>query len=73
MSDNLINLKCIDDYNNKIGLMLQKNINNLFTMINIDYNIKIEESNFFENIQKKFENKTPDYSKDDNNLYDPYK
>lgn len=73
MSDNLINLKCIDDFNNRIGLMLQKNVNNFFTMINIDYNIEIEESNFFENIQKKFENKTPDYSKDDNNLYDPYK
>lgn len=73
MSDNLINLKCIDDFNNRIGLMLKKNVNNFFTMINIDYNIEIEESNFFENIQKKIENKTPDYSKDDNNLYDPYK
>lgn len=73
MSDNLINLKCIDDFNNRIGLMLKKNVNNFFTIANIDYNIEIEESNFFENIQKKIENKTPDYSKDDNNLYDPYK
>ena len=30
--------------------MLKKNVNNFYNC-NIDYNIEIEESNFFENIQ----------------------
>ena len=47
MDSNLINLKCIDDFNNKLALMLKKNINNLLEITNINYTIDIPQINLF--------------------------
>jgi len=47
MESNLINLKCIDDFNNKLALLVKKNINNLLEISNINYTIDIPEINIF--------------------------
>jgi len=47
MDSNLINLKCIDDLNNKLALLLKKNINNLLEITNINYTIDIPQINLF--------------------------
>lgn len=47
MKNKIINLKCIDDYNNYLSLILESNINGLLKIMNIDYKIEIPESNFF--------------------------
>ena len=44
---NLINLKCIDDFNNKLGLIIQNNINGMLKLFKIDYNINLPESKLF--------------------------
>lgn len=47
MKNKIINLKCIDDYNNYLSLILESNINGLLKIMNIDYKIEIPESKFF--------------------------
>tara|TARA_B100001540_G_scaffold317793_1_gene353001 strand:- start:2739 stop:2972 length:234 start_codon:yes stop_codon:yes gene_type:complete len=47
MKNKIINLKCIDDYNNYLSLILESNINGLLKILNIDYKIEMPESNFF--------------------------
>ena len=47
MKNKIINLKCIDDYNNYLSLILESNINGLLKILNLDYKIEIPESNFF--------------------------
>ena len=47
MDSNLINLKCIDDFNNRLALLLKKNINNLLEITNINYTVDIPEINLF--------------------------
>jgi len=47
MDSNLINLKCIDDLNNKLALLLKKNINNLLEITNINYTIDIPQIHLF--------------------------
>ena len=47
MDSNLINLKCIDDFNNKLSLLLKKNINNLLEITNINYTIDIPQIYLF--------------------------
>tara|TARA_B000000477_G_scaffold51079_1_gene42967 strand:+ start:1091 stop:1366 length:276 start_codon:yes stop_codon:yes gene_type:complete len=82
----LINLKCIDDFNNKLGIILENNINGLLKILDIKYKIDIPQSNMFSN---QVENNTiyddiddnidnidniiaeKKYSKD--MLFDPYK
>lgn len=79
----LINLKCIDDFNNKIGIILETNINGLLKILDIKYKIDIPQSNMFSN---NVENNTIDDDIDDNidniiaekkyskeMLFDPYK
>ena len=44
---NLINLKCIDDFNNKLGLIIQSNINGMLKLLKIDYTINLPESKLF--------------------------
>ena len=83
MDSNLINLKCIDDFNNKIGIILENNINGLLKILDIKYKIDIPQSNMFSN---NLENNTIDDDIDDNidniiaekkyskdMLFDPYK
>ncbi len=48
---NIINLKCIDDINNKIGLILESNINGVFKLLNINYIIDIPKSELFSKIE----------------------
>ena len=45
----LINLKCIDDFNNKLGIILENNINGLLKILDIKYKIDIPQSNMFSN------------------------
>ncbi len=79
----LINLKCIDDFNNKIGIILENNINGLLKILDIKYKIDIPQSNMFSNqvenntiyddIDDNIDNIIAEkkYSKD--MLFDPYK
>tara|TARA_B100001540_G_scaffold256904_1_gene234412 strand:+ start:1252 stop:1548 length:297 start_codon:yes stop_codon:yes gene_type:complete len=46
---NLINLKCIDDFNNKLGIIIQSNINGMLKLLKIDYTINLPESKLFSN------------------------
>lgn len=83
MDSNLINLKCIDDFNNKIGIILENNINGLLKILDIKYKIDIPQSNMFSNnvennriyddIDDNIDNIIAEkkYSKD--MLFDPYK
>lgn len=81
MDSNLINLKCIDDFNNKLSLLLKKNINNLLEITNINYTIDIPQiylfsesnSNITSNIileRTESQNNEKNYNK--TMLYDPY-
>ena len=81
MDSNLINLKCIDDFNNKLALILKKNINNLLEITNINYTVDIPEINLFgeysSNITSNFifertESQNSDTSYDKTMLYNPY-
>jgi len=83
MDSNLINLKCIDDFNNKLALLLKRNINNLLEITNINYTIDIPEINLFSepsyNISSNIILQKTDNDKTDNDnnynktmLYDPY-
>lgn len=49
MSENieLINLKCIDDFNNRFLLLLKTNINNLLQVLKIEHEIDFPESKLF--------------------------
>lgn len=62
MKKKIINLKCIDDYNNYLSLILESNINGLLKVLNIDYQLEIPESNFF----KDSENENIILENDDN-------
>ena len=78
MDSNLINLKCIDDFNNKLALILKRNINNLLEITNINYTIDIPEINLFsepnDNISSNIILQKTDNDKNYNKtmLYDPY-
>ena len=81
MDSNLINLKCIDDLNNKLALLLKKNINNLLEITNINYTIDIPQINLFSeqnsNITSNIILEKSDSTNNEKNynktmLYDPY-
>ena len=81
MDSNLINLKCIDDFNNKLALMLKKNINNLLEITNINYTIDIPQINLFSEpniistsnlVLEKTESQNSETNYDKTMLYDPY-
>lgn len=81
MDSNLINLKCIDDLNNKLALLLKKNINNLLEITNINYTIDIPQINLFSeqnsNITSNIILEKCDSTNNEKNynktmLYDPY-
>tara|TARA_B110001450_G_scaffold127945_1_gene120348 strand:+ start:3634 stop:3933 length:300 start_codon:yes stop_codon:yes gene_type:complete len=73
---NIINLKCIDDINNKIGLILESNLNGVLKILNINYIIDIPKSEiFYKNIEnnileKELEENDNDITKD---IYKDYK
>ena len=68
---NIINLKCIDDINNKIGLVLESNINGMLKLLNINYIIDIPKSELFSKIEDNNHNNNDnnDDNNDDNNIY----
>jgi hypothetical protein len=81
MDSNLINLKCIDDFNNKLALILKKNINNLLEVTNINYTVDIPEINLFSEpnsnitsniILERTESQNSEKNYDKTMLYDPY-
>jgi hypothetical protein len=81
MDSNLINLKCIDDFNNKLALMLKKNINNLLEITNINYTIDIPQINLFSEpniistsnlVLERTESQNSEKKYDKTMLYDPY-
>lgn len=81
MDSNLINLKCIDDLNNNLALLLKKNINNLLEITNINYTIDIPQINLFSeqnsNITSNIILEKSDSTNNEKNynktmLYDPY-
>ena len=71
--NDLINLKCIDDFNNRFLLLLKKNINNFLEVLKIDYEIDLPESKIFENyyrnenIEENIEENKKTY-----NIFDPF-
>jgi len=64
---NIINLKCIDDINNKIGLVLESNINGMLKLLNINYIIDIPKSELFSKIEDNDDNNI--YSDNNNEIY----
>tara|TARA_Y100000389_G_scaffold191292_1_gene217206 strand:+ start:376 stop:672 length:297 start_codon:yes stop_codon:yes gene_type:complete len=60
---NIINLKCIDDINNKIGIVLESNINGVLKLLNINYIIDIPKSELFSEI----ENNNSEIEEENNN------
>lgn len=81
MDSNLINLKCIDDFNNKIGLIVKKNINNLLEISNINFTIDIPEINIFSEpntistsniVLEKTDSQNSEKKYGKTMLYDPY-
>ena len=64
-NDNIINLKCIDDFNNKIGLILQKNINGMLKLLNINYIVDIPKSELFSSSNNNNDNNNDN----DNDIY----
>jgi hypothetical protein len=81
MDSNLINLKCIDDFNNKLALILKKNINNLLEVTNINYTVDIPEINLFSEphiistsnlVLERTESQNSEKNYDKTMLYDPY-
>lgn len=81
MDSNSIDLKYIDDFNNKLALILKKNINNFLEITNINYSIDIPEINLFGEsssnitsnlIFERIESQNSDSSYDKTMLYNPY-
>tara|TARA_B000000477_G_scaffold124579_1_gene132835 strand:- start:1622 stop:1858 length:237 start_codon:yes stop_codon:yes gene_type:complete len=77
MDSNLINLKCIDDLNNKLALLLKKNINNLLEITNINYSIDIPQIHLFSEPNSNITSNIISERKESQNynktmLYDPY-
>lgn len=81
MDSNLINLKCIDDFNNKLALILKKNINNLLEITNINYAVDIPEINLFSEpniistsnlVLERTESQNSEKNYHKTMLYDPY-
>lgn len=82
MDSNLINLKCIDDFNNKLALLIKKNINNLLEITNINYIIDIPEIHLFSEhsssnitsniVLERTENQNNDKKYNKTMLYNPY-
>lgn len=81
MDSNLINLKCIDDFNNKLALLLKKNINNLLEITNINYTIDIPQIHLFSEpniistsnlVLERTESQNSEKKYDKTMLYDPY-
>ena len=82
MDSNLINLKCIDDFNNKLALLIKKNINNLLEITNINYIIDIQEIHLFSEhsssnitsniVLERTENQNNDKKYNKTMLYNPY-
>jgi len=81
MDSNFLNLKCIDDFNNKLALILKKNINNLLEITNINYTVDIPEINLFSEpniistsnlVLEKTESQNSEKNYDKTMLYDPY-
>ena len=81
MDSNLINLKCIDDFNNRLALLIKKNINNLLEITNINYTIDIPEINLFSEpniistsnlVLERTESQNSEKKYDKTMLYDPY-
>jgi len=67
--NNLINLKCIDDFNNRFLLLLKVNMNNLLEVLKIDYEIDLPESKIFENYYK---NENMEENNKTYNTFDPF-
>jgi len=65
---NIINLKCIDDINNKIGLILESNINGVFKLLNINYIIDIPKSELFSKIENNDLDKELEENDNDNDI-----
>lgn len=76
MENKIINLKCIDDYNNYLSLILESNINGLLKILNIDYKIEIPESNFFPDEEIVFNTEESENeeqkSYNDSEIFNPY-
>ena len=76
MKNKIINLKCIDDYNNYLSLILESNINGLLKIMNIDYKIEIPESNFFPDEDIVFNAEDTEKKKkksyNDSEIFNPY-
>tara|TARA_B110000003_G_scaffold276533_1_gene323645 strand:- start:2399 stop:2635 length:237 start_codon:yes stop_codon:yes gene_type:complete len=77
MDSNLINLKCIDDLNNKLALLLKKNINNLLEITNINYTIDIPQIHLFSEPNSNITSniileRTESQNYNKTMLYDPY-
>ena len=77
MDSNLINLKCIDDFNNKLALLIKKNINDLLEITNINYTIDIPEINLFSEVNSNITSniileRTESQKYHKTMLYDPY-
>lgn len=81
MDSNLINLKCIDDFNNKLAILLKKNINNLLEISNINYTIDIPEIIIFSEpntistsniVLERTDSQNNEKNYDKTMLYDPY-
>lgn len=77
MDSNLINLKCIDDFNNKLALLIKKNINNLLEITNINYTIDIPEIHLFSEqnstiTSNLLSERTESQNYDKTMLYNPY-
>jgi hypothetical protein len=65
---NIINLKCIDDMNNKIGLILESNINGVLKLLNINYIIDIPKSELFSKIENNDSEKKLQENENDNDI-----
>lgn len=77
MDSNLINLKCIDDLNNKLALLLKKNINNLLEITNINNTIDIPQIHLFSEPNSNITSniileRTESQNYNKTMLYDPY-
>ena len=70
---NIINLKCIDDFNNKIGIVLESNINGVLKLLNINYIIDIPKSELFSKIENNNSEKEEENNYDNDITKDVYK
>ena len=64
---NIINLKCIDDFNNKIGILLESNINGVLKLLNINYIIDIPKSELFSETENNNSEKEEENNNDNDN------